>query len=81
MHEIFQGEGLDPEKMEKIRPNIKGPKWTCIHRIDIKKRRKDAIENIEEYEGKQVIYSDGSCREGRVGAAVVYWDNRGRKHA
>lgn len=80
LHDILHGSDIDPNTHEKIKPSIWGPKWTSTHEIEIETSRETAVQNTDKYRDCRTVYSDGSCRDGMVGAAAIYWDSRGRKH-
>lgn len=80
MHEIFHGGKIEPESFEKIKPSLWGPKWTNVHQVTIGETRVEAIQSMNKYDKSHTVFSDGSCRDGKVGAAAVYWDHRERKH-
>lgn len=78
LHEIFHQCKINPDRFETIKPSLWGPKWRPSHEITISKGRKEAEQTHDNYKGCHVVYSDGSGRDGKIGAAAVYKERNGR---
>jgi ribonuclease HI len=67
--------GLDPERMEKIQTVVFGPKWNPAFDTRIPRSKEQAIEEVGTAGAEVVVFSDGSCIDGGVGAAAVLYRN------
>ena len=79
LHEVMHTVGADTAKYECIRPYTWGPKWERRHQIEIAPDKATAKGLMDTYKGCHVVYSDGSGRDGKIGAAAVYTAANGRK--
>jgi hypothetical protein len=75
IHEIIHAYRLNPERMEKIHTVVFGPKWHPAFNTRIPQNKERAIKEMEEERAQVVVYSDGSCIDGGVGAAAVLYKN------
>jgi ribonuclease HI len=75
LHEIMHAYCLNPERMEKIQTVMFGPKWHPAFSTRIPINKEQAVEEIETEGTQVVVYSDGSCIDGGVGAAAVLYKN------
>jgi hypothetical protein len=76
IHEIIHAYSLNPERMEKIHTVVFGPKWHPAFNTRIPQNKERAIKEMEEERAQVVVYSDGSCIDGGVGAAAVLYKDR-----
>jgi ribonuclease HI len=75
LHEMMHAYGLDPERMEKIQTVVFGPKWNPAFDTRIPRNKEQAIEEVRTDGAEVVVFSDGSCIDGGVGAAAVLYKN------
>jgi hypothetical protein len=75
IHEIIHAYSLNPERMEKIHTVVFGPKWHPAFNTRIPQNKERAIKETEAERAQVVVYSDGSCIDGGVGAAAVLYKN------
>ncbi|KAG2043295.1 hypothetical protein BDR03DRAFT_812345, partial [Suillus americanus] len=70
-HKLQNEIRINPKTMEKITPVRHFPKWSQDVEVSIATGWKDAIEEEEQANECQRVYSDGSAVDGGVGGAAV----------
>jgi hypothetical protein len=75
LHEIMHAYSLNLERMEKIQMVLFGPKWHPAFNTRILQSKEQAINEVETERAQVVVFSDGSCIDGGVGAAAVLYKN------
>jgi ribonuclease HI len=75
IHEIMHAYSLNPERMEKIQTVVFGPKWQPAFRTRIPQSKEQAADEVKTEGAQVVIFSDGSCIDGGVGAAAILYKN------
>jgi hypothetical protein len=65
--------------MEKVNPATRGPKWKPTFRMVVGSSREEAIKMDEEDAAAIQVYTDGSGKDRKVGAAVVMYRNGEKK--
>ena len=73
LHEIIHMYDLKPSQMEKIEAVVLGLKWQPAYRTHVASNKEQAIEEVETDEVDEKVFTDGSCRDGDVGAAAVLY--------
>jgi hypothetical protein len=66
---------IRPEGVEKIGPTKMDPKWIPPIKT-VAKSREDAIQMDEQDAAVVRVYSDGSGKDGKIGAAALYQNSR-----
>jgi hypothetical protein len=75
IHKIMHAYSLNPERMEKIQTVVFGPKWQPAFNTRIPQSKEQAADEAKTERAQVVIFSDGSCIDGGVGAAAVLYKN------
>ena len=78
LHGLFHDFGISPAEIETVDPAKADRNWTPGFRTRIAEYREDAIQMDEDDTATWQIYTDGSGKDGMVGAAAVLYRN-GRK--
>ena len=73
LHEIIHTYDLKPSQMEKIEAVVLGPKWLPAYKTHIASNKEQAMEEVETNEVDAMVFTDGSCKDGHVGAAAVLY--------
>jgi ribonuclease HI len=81
LHEIMHAYSLNPERMEKIQTVVSGPKWDPAFNTWIPQSKEQAIDEVKTERAEIVVFSDGSCIDGGVGAAAVLYKNGKEKRS
>src|SRR5882724_10062237 len=71
LHEVLHAFGMQASKYKEITPVRMGPKWTPGFQVCIPARKECAVEEAVVAHEEVKVFSDGSCIEGKVGAAAV----------
>ncbi|KAF8591639.1 hypothetical protein K439DRAFT_1326512, partial [Ramaria rubella] len=75
LHELFHSFDLIPNRMETILPTQQSPTWKPNIDITIPSDTRDTKVLERESMAKVEVYLDGSCINGKVGAAAVLYRN------
>jgi ribonuclease HI len=81
LHGLFHDFGIQPELIEKVDPALADASWDPGFKIRIAASREDAIRMDEEDAAAIQVYTDGSGKDGMVGAAAVLYKNGQRRSA
>lgn len=73
LHRLFHDLGINPKHVEKIHPCLVPPNARPSHATAIAPNKKEAIKDLSKISDRTLIFTDGSCTEGGVGAAAVLY--------
>ena len=59
--------------MEKIDAVVLGPKWQPAYTTCIASNKEQAINEVDTNDADVKVFTDGLCRNGHVGAALVLY--------
>jgi len=71
LHELLHSNKIDPNEYEVIRPIRPSPKQSPRYSIQIPADRNLVPEKLMKFNQETKVYSNGSCIDGKVGAAAV----------
>ena len=71
LHELLHSNKIDPNEYEVIRPIRTSPKQSPRYSIQIPADRNLVPEKLMKFNQETKVYSNGSCIDGKVGAAAV----------
>ena len=75
LHHMLHSFDFDPAKIEKYTPYPLHPTDVTPFQTYIASTDKDAIKDYENNKDETKIFTDGSCTEGKVGAAAILYVN------
>jgi ribonuclease HI len=78
IHQLMHDFRINPEEVEKVEPTKMDPKWIPPYTVRVAKTREEAIKMDEDDAAAVQVYTDGSGKDGMIGAAAVLFRN-GRK--
>src|SRR6202041_1502062 len=81
LHEVFHDFDIRPGDLEKVEPARISPKWKPPFRVAVAKSREEAIQWDEDDSAAVQVYTDGSGKDGKIGAAAVLYLNGRRRSA
>ena len=81
LHELMHTYNLKPDKMEKIKPILNGPKWEPAFAISSPPNKEQAIDEFNTNTADAQVFTDGLCIKGQVGAAAVLYRQGVEKQA
>src|SRR5271168_3360260 len=73
LHDILHLSKIAPFRFETIDCRPRHPSWSSPFRIDIAPSKEDAVKADRDCEADIKIYSDGSGKDGKVGASAVLY--------
>ena len=73
LHKIIHVYDLKPHQMERIDAVVLGHKWQPAYTTCITSNKEQAINEVETNDADVKVFTDGSCRDGHVGAAAVLY--------
>ncbi|KIO14387.1 hypothetical protein M404DRAFT_945395 [Pisolithus tinctorius Marx 270] len=71
LHRLFHNLGINPKHVEKIHLCPVPPNACLLHMMAIAPNKKEAIKDLSKISNCTLIFTDGSCMEGGVGAVAV----------
>jgi hypothetical protein len=75
LHELMGDFKIRPEEIESVGPGAMDSKWKPTFRTTVAESREEAIRMDEDDSAAVQVYTDGSGKDGKVGAAAVLYRN------